>query len=122
MPDNAYCPGQNTFEHMRHAGLVSALYRVDSEGIVQGRIPARKDCIGRDASHKPGVKYILEENHLEHLSCKEAIHKHISEVFTTDLGQKAISICVPVFKEKELVGILRALVCLDLINNKVSKT
>ena len=122
MPDNAYCPGQNTFEHMMHAGLVSSLYRIDSEGIVQERIPARKDCIGSDFSHMPGVKCILEENYLEHLSHDEANSRHISKVFTTDSGKKAISVCAPVFEEKENIGILRALVCLESINRKLSKT
>ena len=67
IPDNAYLPGRNTLKHMMHDGLVNALYRIDSKGIVQGRVPSKKGCIGSDFSHKRGVKHILE-NHQKPLS------------------------------------------------------
>ena len=126
IPDNAYSPSKNTLEHMMHAGLVDALYRIDSEGIVQRRIPFKKGAARRDFSNKPGVIYILENHHKynqEHHSHKEKkfIHKLISEVFATDSGKKAVSICVPVFEEKQFVGILQALIYMDSINRMVSE-
>jgi len=61
------------------------------------------------------------ENHQKHLSHKEVTHKHVSDVFTTDSGKQAISVCIPVFEEKQFIGILRALIYLDSINDTARK-
>jgi len=112
-----YCPVEDTFEHL--GGMVDSLYRIDSKGIVQGRIPFKEGMEGRDFSKKPGVKFVLE-NHERHAEYAGEGHKHVSEVFTTESGGKAISICVPVFENDEFLGMLRVLFYLNTINNIIS--
>lgn len=76
-----------------------ALYRLDANGIIQRRIPFKEDRVGRDYSHKPGVKYVIE-NH----------EAYVSHVFNSTSGLKSISVCFPVFKDDEFIGIVRATV------------
>lgn len=74
-----------------------ALYRLDANGIIQRRIPFLEDRIGRDYSSKPGVKHVMEKH-----------ESYISHVFNSTSGRKSVSVCCPVFKDDEFVGIVRA--------------
>jgi len=112
-----YHPLEDTFKHLGDA--ISLIYRLDSKGIVQGGFPFKKKYEGNDFSAKPGVKYVLE-NYQKHSERTKEFHSHVSEVFRTGSGKKTISICVPVFENAEFIGILRALIYLDTINEIVS--
>ncbi len=109
-------PLKDTLVHLQD--LVGALYRLDAKGIVQGKVPFEEACKGTDLADKPGVKAVLEA-HYKHLEHAEEAHAHISGIFTTSSGEKAISVCVPVFKETVFIGILRAVVYLDAVNGLV---
>jgi len=109
-----YHPIEGAFEHLQD--MVGSLYRLDSKGIAQGIVPFKQGSEGRDFSKKPGVKYVLENRQM-HSEYAEESHLHVSGIFTTESGQKAVSVCVPVFENAEFIGILRALVYLDTIND-----
>jgi PAS domain S-box-containing protein len=85
---------------------IGSTYRLDKHGIVQSRIPFAQDRIGMDFSEKPGVKNVLETQK----SC-------VSDVLTSIGGFKAISVCQPVFKGEQFIGIERCLILLDNIQN-----
>ena len=75
---------------------IDGLYRLDAKGIIQSRIPFKQDRMGADISQKPGVKAVIET------------HKpYISEIFPALSGNQCISICYPVFKDKQFIGIER---------------
>ena len=105
--EGEYDPSRAMFEHIRPN--TGSFYRIDSKGTVQRRIPFAEGREGSDFSTKPGVRFVLE-NH----------EAHVSEVLTTNSGRNALSICVPVFQDEEFIGILRALVYLDTVNDIIS--
>ena len=114
--EKAYHPAKIVFEHM--ANMVDSLYTIDSKGIVQTRLPFEGEVRGKDFSKKPGVNFILENYDIR--SGHTRSHKHISKIFTTDSGRKAISVSVPVLENEEFVGILRAIVHLDIVEDIIS--
>jgi PAS domain S-box-containing protein len=97
-----------SFTHIEN--MTYSIYRIDSKGFVLERVPYREDIVGNDYSEKPGVKYVLQNK-----------TPFISELFVTNYGFKAISVCVPVFGEGELTGLLRAIIHLESISDAVSK-
>ena len=102
-----YCLIEDVFKHLGR--ITNAFYRINSKGIVLGRIPFKQGREGSDYSEKPGIKFVLKN------------HKpNISKIFITRSGTKAFSICVPVFEKEEFIGVLRALICLDTINDVIS--
>ena len=104
---NKYSPEANAFDCLGERA--TALYRINANGIVQNRIPFKAERVSTNYSHKPGVKYVIEN------------HKpYISEVFRTSSKDKCISICQPVFKGKKFIGVVRAIISLDTIQNMVS--
>ena len=108
-PTNSYSAEKLLFDHL--GGRVGGLYRLDAKGIVQNRIPFEEGSIGLDYSHKPGVKYVLEN----HKPC-------ISEVFSSTSGRKSVSICHPVFKNDRFTGIVRTMIHLDAIERMLEQT
>ncbi len=103
-------PEDGVFERLSRLSVqVSGLYRLDAKGIIQSRIPFRKDRIGVDFSHKPGVKYVIE-NH----------RPYVSNVFGTYAGRKSVSVCQPVFRNNEFIGIVRVVIFLDTIQDLLS--
>ena len=108
IPEDVYNPISIVFRHWD--SLVDSLYRIDSKGIVQERMPFKEDSEGNDYSNKPGVKYVTE-NHVS----------HISELFVTNSDFSAISLCVPVFDDSVFTGILRSVIYMDSINDTVSR-
>ena len=107
-------PIENAMESFE--GMVISLSAIDAEGIVCKRIPFVKNTEGNDYSEKTDVKFILENNK----NSASAPQNYISRVFTTDLDQKVFSVCVPVFDEDQLTGMLRALVSLKSIDEIIS--
>lgn len=88
---------------------VSSMYLLSNSGIVQNRIPWKEGKRGTDYSSKPGVKVVMET------------HKpYVSGVFDTSSGVKCVSICHPVFKDSEFIGIIRAIVNLEKIADVVA--
>ncbi len=83
---------------------IDSLYRLDNNGTVQIRRPWRQGKTGNDYSHKPDVKMILEDH-----------RPYVTGLFETDSGVNCISVCVPVFEEEQFIGILRAVMNLDVI-------
>jgi len=113
IPESAYSPFKIAFGHI--ANIVGSLYRIDSEGRVQTSLPFREQVRGRDYSKQPGVNFILK-NHDIH-SWNTTSHKHISKIFTSDSGRKAISVSVPVFENQNFIGILYAVIYLDTVED-----
>ncbi len=100
---DGYSPEIATFQS-KLKGNIDGLYRLNARGIVQSRIPFKKNRIGADFSAKPGVKACI------------ATHKpYISDVFPAFSGDKCISICYPVFKDKKFIGIIREMLYLRTI-------
>jgi len=97
-----YYPDEIMFGHLR--GTVNSLYRVDTEGIIQSRVPWRKGKAGADYSQKPGVKAVLQEH-----------RPYIGGMFLASSGHKCISVCQPVFKAEQFIGILRAVIYLETL-------
>ncbi|MCK4751980.1 MAG: Cache 3/Cache 2 fusion domain-containing protein [Planctomycetes bacterium] len=93
--DDSYSPAKLLYTHL--SGQIDALYRLNTDGIIQERIPFKEKRIGRNYSHKPGIKTVMQT------------HKpYISELFKSSSGKPGISICCPVFKDKSFIGIVRA--------------
>ncbi len=109
-----YRPFQHMFLEERH--IAAALYRIDSTGIVQARVPPAEGREGRDYSNKPGVKFVLE-NHTKRGEHSEESYEHVSELLTTASGAYAIAVCVPVFEKEEFIGVLRALIYADQLGD-----
>lgn len=103
LPSDEYFPLEDIFNRFKK--VASSFYRIDSNGIIQQRVPFAEGREGANFSHKPGVAYVL------------ANHKsHISKVFLTNSGERAVSICVPVFNDKDFIGILRGIAYLDRLS------
>ena len=103
-------PEDGVFERLSRLSVqVSGLYRLDAKGIIQNRIPFKKDRIGVDFSHKPGVKYVIEN-----------YRPYVSNVFGAYAGRKSVSVCQPVFRNNEFIGIVRVVIFLDTIQDLLS--
>ena len=100
---DSYNPEKLVYEHLMTN--INSLYRLDNKGIIQSRFPWKKGKAGVDFSDKPGVRQVLK-NH----------RPYISKLFKNDSGSKSFSICYPVFEEKQFVGILRAMIVLQTID------
>ena len=101
---DGYSPEIALYKHFK--GTINGLYRLDTRGIVQSRIPFADGREGADYSHKPGVKVVLKT------------HKpYISEPFLTTSGEDCFSVCYPVFEQEQFNGIVRVMVYLRSINN-----
>jgi len=87
-------------------GRINAIYAIDTDGIIKCRIPYRKEWKGADYSQKLSVKAVIKKH-----------QPYVSELFETNSGRKAISICVLVFKDEEFIGILRALIHLEMMRD-----
>jgi len=90
--------------HKHLAGKVHGLYRLDAKGIIQSRIPWDATKLGGDYSSKPGVKTVIET----HKPC-------VSELFLSNSGKRCFSVCYPIFKAEQFVGVIRAAVHLSTI-------
>lgn len=99
-------PDEILFEQF--SSEIDNVYRLDAKGIIQNRAPFKRDRIGVDFSHKPGVKYVIE-NHVP----------YISDIFRANSGRSCFSVCSPVFDEKDFIGVMRSIVYLDNISRIV---
>ncbi len=100
---DAYFPEELVYKHLMNN--VSSLYRLDSKGVVQLKLPWEEGKAGNDYSLKPGVRTVLK-NH----------QPYVSELFKTNSGMDCISVCVPVFEEERFIGVLRSLINLDAMH------
>jgi len=107
LASNGYSPEHAVYNgYLQHS--INGLYRLDAKGIIQSRIPYKANRMGADFSQKPGVKVVIKT------------HKpYISDVFRAFSGDRCISICEPVFKDKQFIGIERAMVYLKTISKMV---
>lgn len=99
-----YDPEELTFKHLQ--GTVNSIYRIDTKGIIQCRIPWKEGKAGSDYSNKPGIVKVMRA----HKPC-------ISPIFTSNSGIESISVCHPVFEGERFIGILRAVIYLSTIRN-----
>jgi PAS domain S-box-containing protein len=108
-----HIPGLNVFNHIdeHFEGDLDSFYRIDKDGIVLARIPFKDGKIGDDYSHKPGVRYVMEN--------KEPC---VTDVFTTSSGTQAITICHPIFDEEEFAGVVRAVVYIETLHGLIRRT
>lgn len=81
------------------AGRINAIYAIDTKGIVKCSVPSKTVRKNADYSEKPGIKSVIKNQ-----------QPYVSELFNTNSGHHAISVCVPVFEDEKFIGILRALV------------
>ncbi|MBN1457099.1 MAG: response regulator [Sedimentisphaerales bacterium] len=98
-------PGKGLFEQL--ATEINNIYCLDTKGIVQSRIPYKPNRIGMDLSEKPGIKYVIENQ-----------TSYISDIFEVESGYY-ISVCSPVFKDDNFIGILGTLIHLEDIQQIV---
>jgi len=106
---DSYYPERLIFENFK--GTVNSLYRVDATGIVQCRIPWKDKKAGTDYSNKPGISKVIKD------------HKpYISPIFTSNSGIESISVCQPVFENEQFIGILRAVIHLSTICNRLNES
>ncbi len=103
-PVTGYSPEKLSTEHLVNS--MSSLYRLDSKGIVQSRYPWKKGKAGDDYSAKPGVGYVLKNQ-----------KPYVTELFQTNSGVYCISVCYPVFEQGQFIGVLRAVINMDLMND-----
>jgi len=93
---------EDIYKHLE--GTIHRLYRLDSKGIIQSRIPWDSTMLGNDYSGKPGIKIVMES------------HKpYVSDLFLSSSGKRCFSVCCPIFREKQFVGIIRAAIDLSTI-------
>jgi len=103
LASDGYSPEQALYD--TRSEHFDGLCRLDANGIIQSRIPFKQDRMGADFSRKPGVKAVIET------------HKpYIGEIFPAFSGDQCISICCPVFKDKQFIGIERAMVYLKMLS------
>ena len=106
---DSYYPERLIFENLK--GSVNSLYRIDTRGFVQCRIPWKENKAGADYSNKPGISKIMKD----HKPC-------ISPIFTSNSGIESISVCQPVFEGEQFIGILRAVINLSTIRNRINES
>jgi signal transduction histidine kinase/CheY-like chemotaxis protein/HPt (histidine-containing phosphotransfer) domain-containing protein len=104
--NDTYDPEQLFYDNLKDT--VNTLYRIDNNGIVQCRIPWKENNTGADFSTKPGIKKVLKD----HTS-------YISPIFTSNSGIESISVCQPVFEDEQFIGLLRAVINLSTIHNRI---
>ena len=119
IPDGAYCPIKLARRHLDNA--VGSFYRIDSKGVVQARFPNKLHAIGKDFSSKPGVKFLLQHHHARARE-EQAPVTYVSQMFSADSGRKAVSVCAAVIDNHTFIGLIRALVYLDAINDFLGST
>ena len=107
--DEKQCACKILYDHLKDT--VSCLYKLDVDGIVQGTMPYNSELIGLDYSAKKDI-----------VEVKKRQISIISEVFEDEAGQKAISICCPVYEKENLIGFLRAVMPLRGLNTIISRT
>ena len=88
--------------------LVDAIYLINSSGVVLSSSPFREGVAGEDLSGLPDVKAVLADN-----------ESRVSRIFTT-AGSPAISVLQPIFEQDKPVGLFRAVIFLDRIDNLLS--
>ena len=117
IPNDAYCPTKIARMYLDDA--VGSFYRIDSKGVVQARIPNKKNVRGKNFSEKPGVKFLLQHYNSVGNKGQEPL-AHISEIFSSNSGRNAVSVCVSVIEQNRFIGMLRALIYLDEISDFLS--
>ncbi|MDT8303042.1 MAG: cache domain-containing protein [Sedimentisphaerales bacterium] len=88
------------------AGKISAIYAIDSNGIVKCRVPCKTELKSIDYSQKTDVKTVIINQ-----------QPYISELFKANSGHYSISVCIPVFEDEKFIGILRALIHTETMRN-----
>jgi signal transduction histidine kinase/CheY-like chemotaxis protein/HPt (histidine-containing phosphotransfer) domain-containing protein len=106
---DSYYPERLIFDNLK--GTVNSLYRVDTSGIIQCRIPWKENKAGTDYSKKPGISKVIKD----HKPC-------ISPIFKSNSGIESISVCQPVFEGEQFIGILRAVIHLSTIRNRLNES
>ncbi len=106
-------PDRDVFDHIKKhcEGDADSLYRIDKDGMVLARTPFEEGEIGDDYSHKPGVRYVMENK-----------KPYVTEIFTTNSGEQAISVCHPVFDGEEFSGAVCTVVHTETLGGLISHT
>ena len=106
---DSYYPERLIFDNLK--GIVNSLFRVDANGIIQCRIPWKENEAGTDYSNKPGISKVIKDQK----PC-------ISPIFTSNSGIESISVCQPIFENEQFIGILRAVIHLTTIRNRLNES
>lgn len=88
--------------HETHKGIITAITRVDSNGVILYTYPYNQAAIGSNIADQEHVQYVL--------ATQQPV---ISDVFMSAQGYLAIAMHVPVFKDKIFTGSLAILVPID---------
>ncbi len=86
---------------------ISAVTRINKDGILNYTVPFNESAIGKDVSYQPHNALIIK-NHTP----------VVSDVFTTVQGYRAIAFAYPVFNEGEYNGCVSLLIPFDIIAKK----
>ncbi len=108
MDAHGYSLVKAIYEHLENR--IHGIYRLDARGIIQSRVPWDATRLGDDYSDKPGVATVIRTH-----------EPHVSELFLSNSGTRCFSICHPIFKEDQLVGVVRAAVNLSTIQELVKQ-
>lgn len=90
-----------------HKGVIAAVTRIDSKGIIQYTYPFDSAVIGQNISAQTHVKQVLSTH-----------QPVISDVFLAVQGYLAVAIHVPVFENGSLTGSLAVLIPVDKLGKK----
>ena len=90
-----------------HKGVIAAITRIDSKGIIQYTYPFDSAVIGQNISAQTHVKQVLSTH-----------QPVISDVFLAVQGYLAVAIHVPVFENGILTGSLAVLIPVDKLGKK----
>lgn len=90
---------------------INAYYLLDAKGVVLDRFPIKWARIGASYAEKPGISHVLKER-----------KSYVSPIFFTSSNESGFSVLEPVFKNGELVGILRAVVYIEKIYEHFMQT
>jgi PAS domain S-box-containing protein len=101
-----YLAGEALLEHV--GGRVNSISRLDKKGIVLHRVPYQRNCIGKDYSKMPGIRFVLENR-----------TPYVSGIFPVSPGEYGFHICHPVFDKNNFLGVLCIMVLLDTLDQSV---
>ncbi|MCX6354379.1 MAG: cache domain-containing protein [Candidatus Aureabacteria bacterium] len=89
--------------------LVDVICMIDRHGVVIRSSPARESTVGQDLSQTPDIAAALA-----------ARKAYISGIFRLPSGVRAVAFSQPVFEDKVLIGLMRAVLSVERINDLIT--
>lgn len=108
LPYNDYVAGKALFDHI--GGRVDMICKIDRDGIVLDTVPFERKNVGMDFSGKPGIRDALEKR-----------EQYVSEVFPIQPGVLGFSVCQPVFRNEQFIGLVCAMISLETLSRSACR-